>query len=153
MKFSELYEGQVLRFGPVVLSSGEILDFARRHDPQWFHVDPDRAGGPPWHGLIASGWQTATVAMRLIADNLLAGSESIGSPGLDYLKWPAPVRPGDALTVVVDVLEARRSKSKSHLGVVRFRWRVQNQSGADVLDLGVTTLFDLSGQPARQPAR
>ncbi|CAN5287110.1 MaoC family dehydratase [soil metagenome] len=146
MKFAELQAGQSMRFGPVTLSTEEILEFARRHDPQWFHTDLERAAGPPWHGLIASGFQTCTIAMNLVALNVLAGSESIVSPGMDYLKWPNPVRPGDSLTVTVDVLDVRRSRSKSHLGVVKWRWRMHNQHEVEVLDLALSTLYDLTGQ-------
>lgn len=144
MKFADFHAGQVLRFGPAGVSEAEIVAFAREYDPQWFHTDVERAKQGRWNGLIASGWQTCGVAMRLVVEGALRGSESFGSPGLDYLKWLAPVRPGDALCVVCDVMEARRSERQPTLGIVRWRWRVVNQDDADVLELVATSLFDLA---------
>lgn len=146
MRFADFQAGQVLRFGPASLSEAEILAFAREYDPQWFHVDVERARAGRWQGLIASGWQTCGVAMRLVVEGALRGSESFGSPGLDYLKWLAPVRPGDALDVVCDVLEVRRSERQSTLGIVRWRWRVVNQDELPVLELVATSLFDLDAK-------
>ena len=144
MKFAEFHAGQTLRFGPASLSETEIVAFAREYDPQWFHTDAERAKRGRWNGLIASGWQTCGIAMRLVVEGALRGSESFGSPGLDYLKWLAPVRPGDALSVVCDVIDARRSERQPTLGIVRWRWRVVNQNDADVLELVATSLFDLA---------
>lgn len=144
MRFSEFYPGQVLTLGPTSLSEAQIVAFARQYDPQWFHADPDAAARGRWGGLIASGWQTCGLAMRLVCDNLLAGSESIGSPGVAYLKWPAPVRPDEPLILRVDVLEVRRSRGKPDLGILRWRWRLQYaDDGRDVLDLETTSLFEL----------
>ena len=143
MKFRELEAGRVLTFGPARLTEDEILAFAREYDPQWFHTDPSRAKAGRWDGLIASGWHTAAIAMRLVVENVLAGSETFFSPGLEYLKWLAPVRPNDALTLRIEVLVARRSERKPTLGVVRWRWTLANQEGVDVLDLVATNLFDL----------
>jgi acyl dehydratase len=142
MKFAEFMVGQVFTVGPASLDADEIVDFARRYDPQWFHVDPAAAARGRWGGVIASGWQTCGLAMRLVHEHLLAGSESIGSPGLAYLKWPAPVRPNDPLTLRVEVVEARRSRRKPDLGVLRWRWRLQHLGGPDALDLEATTLFE-----------
>lgn len=144
MRFADLQPGREFTLGPATLTEREILDFARRYDPQWFHTDPARAAASVWDGLIASGWQTCGVAMRLICDGILAGSESFGSPGLAYLKWESPVRPGDVLTLTVTVLERRVSASKPTLGIVRWRWRLANQDGGAVLDLEATSLFDLA---------
>jgi len=144
MMFADFHAGQVLRFGPASVSEAEIVAFAREYDPQWFHTDTERAQNGRWNGLIASGWQTCGIAMRLVVEGALRGSESFGSPGLDYLKWLAPVRAGDALCVVCDVMEARRSERQPTLGIVRWRWRVVNQDDADVHDLVATSLFDLA---------
>ena len=148
MKFDEFHPGQTLRYGPARVSEAEILAFAREYDPQWFHVDPERAGASRWNGVIASGWQTCAIAMRLMAEGALAGSESFGSPGLEYLKWLAPVRSGDALTVHADVLDVRRSERQPTLGILRWRWRLVNQDDVGVLDLVVTSLFDLANPDA-----
>ena len=144
MKFADFHAGQTLQAGPVTLTADEIVDFARRYDPQWFHTDPTRAAASRWQGLIASGWHTCGVAMRLAVDNVLAGSESFGSPGLEYLKWLAPVRPGDALSLRAEVLEQRRSERQPTLGILRWRWTLNNQNGEPVLDLVATSLFDLA---------
>ena len=143
MKFAEFHVGQVIEAGPHVLTQDELLRFARDWDPQWFHTDPEAAEAGPFQGLIASGWQTCGIAMRLIADAVLAGSESYASPGLAYVKWPHPVRPGDALSVRATVLQVRRSSSQPHLGLLRWRWQLFNQHQAEVLDATVTSLFRL----------
>jgi acyl dehydratase len=144
MKFAEFQRGQVLRYGPMTVSEAQIVAFARQYDPQWFHVDPERANASRWNGVIASGWQTCAIAMRLIADGALAGSESFGSPGLEYLKWLAPVRPRDALSVHAEVLDVRRSERQPTLGLLRWLWRLVNQDDVPVLELVVTSLFDLA---------
>ncbi|HXR56367.1 MAG TPA: MaoC family dehydratase [Casimicrobiaceae bacterium] len=144
MKFADFEAGQVLRYGPASVAEADIVSFARRYDPQWFHVDVERAKAGRWQGLIASGWQTCGIAMRLAVEGALRDSESFGSPGLDYLKWLAPVRPGDSLTLVANVLEVRRSERQPTLGIVRWRWSLVNQDEAPVLELVATSLFDLS---------
>ena len=144
MKFADFHAGQKIVNGPATLSEEEIVSFARAYDPQWFHVDPARATDSRWRGLIASGWQTCGIAMRLAIEAALEGSESFGSPGLEYLKWLEPVRAGDALTLHAEVLDARRSTSRPELGVLRWRWVLVNQRDVPVLELVVTSLFDLS---------
>jgi acyl dehydratase len=115
MRFAELTVGRVIQLGPASLTEQQIVEYARVYDPQWFHTDPIRAATSQWQGLIASGWQTCGVAMRLVCDGILAGSESFGSPGLAYLKWESPVRAGDALHLAVEVLEQRVAKSNPAL--------------------------------------
>jgi acyl dehydratase len=148
MTFNEFHTGQQLIYGPATISEAEIVAFATSYDPQWFHVDTARASDGRWGGLIASGWQTCAIAMRLVVDGALRGSESFGSPGLEYLKWLTPVRPGDALTLHADVIEARRSERSTTLGIVRWRWRLLNQADVTTLDLVATSLFDLSPETA-----
>ena len=147
MRFEDLPAGRVIVVGPATVTEREIVDFARAYDPQWFHVDAERAAQGPWQGLIASGWQTCGIAMRMVVDAILADSESFASPGLAYLKWENPVRAGDVLRVTVEVLERRVAQSKPSLGIVRWRWRMTNQDDLPVLDLEATSLFDLT--PAR----
>jgi acyl dehydratase len=144
MKFSEFKVGQTLEFGPVTITEAEILAFARHYDPQWFHTNPARASGSRWKGLIASGWQTGAIAMRLVVQGALEGSEAFGSPGLEYLKWLHPVRPGDSLRVAAEVLEVRRSHREPTLGILRWRWLVMNQRNVVALDLVATSFFDLA---------
>lgn len=143
MKFADFQAGQVIEAGPYVLSQDELLSFAREWDPQWFHTDPEAAAQGPHGGLIASGWQTCGIAMRLAVAAALAGSESFASPGLAYVKWTHPVRAGDALTLKATVLDTRRSASQPTLGILRWRWQLFNQDGTQVLDLEATSLFKL----------
>lgn len=149
MKFAEFHPGQVIEAGPVSISAEEIVAFARQYDPQWFHVDEARAEAGRHGGLIASGWQTCGLAMRLAVQAALDGSESFASPGLASLRWLHPVRPGDELRLKATVLETRRSRSQGQLGILRWRWQMFNQRGTEVLDLEATSLFDLppTGDP------
>lgn len=143
MKFAEFYAGQVLRLGPRTLSRAEVLQFAGDFDPQWFHTDEAAARDGPFGGLIASGWHTCAIAMRMVADDILRGSESFASPGLSYIKWPHPVRPDDELSLMVHVLEVRRSNSQPTLGILRWRWQMLNANQVEVLDLEATSLFKI----------
>ena len=144
MKFAEFHPGQLIEAGPYVVSEAELLQFARAYDPQWFHTDADAAAKGRFGGLIASGWHTCGIAMRLGADAALQGSESFASPGLAYVKWTHPVRPGDALRLRATVIETRRARSQPTLGILRWRWQLFNQRGTEVLDLEATSLFDLA---------
>lgn len=144
MKFAEFHAGQRIEAGPHHVTEAEVLSFATAWDPQWFHTDAEAAAEGPFGGLIASGWHTCGIAMQLVVGAALAGSESFASPGLAYVRWPNPVRPGDALKLVVDVIEVRRSESKPRLGILRWRWQLFNQRGLEVLDLEATSLFRLN---------
>ena len=146
MKFADFQPGQRIQAGPYAVSEAEVLQFATAYDPQWFHTDVAAAAQGPFDGLIASGWHTCSMAMRLVADAVLHGSESYASPGLAYVKWPHPVRPGDSLSLTATVLDVRRSRSQPHLGILRWRWQLFNAQGAEVLDLEATSLFNLVTQ-------
>jgi acyl dehydratase len=146
MKFAELRAGQVFESGTATLTDTEIIAFARDYDPQWFHTDPERAARGPFVGMIASGWQTCGLAMRLAARVVLEGSESFASPGVEVVRWPAPVRGGDTVRLRVEVLEVRTSRSNPQLGLLRWRWKLHNQRDELVLELVTTSLFDLSGK-------
>lgn len=143
MKFKELEPGMVIHQGPVTMDKAEMLAFARAYDPQWFHVDPERAKDSRWGGLIASGWMTCSVAMRMAVDGILHDSESFGSPGLERLRWMVPVRPGDQLSLEATVDSKRVSSSREDLGIIRWTWRLFNQDCAQVLEVEVTSLFEL----------
>ena len=142
MKFAEFKPGMTFRAGRITLSEQDIVEFARRYDPQWFHTDPARAAASRWQGLIASGWHTCSVAMQLLVTHVLADSESIGSPGLEQVKWPNPLRPGEEVELQVEVLQTRISSS-GKMGIVRWRWLLSTLAGVTVLDLIGTSLFEL----------
>lgn len=148
MKFADFQVDQVITAGPYRVSEAEIVAFAKLYDPQWFHTDPAASADGFHHGLIASGWHTCGIAMRMAVDSALAGSESYASPGLAYVKWLRPVRPGDELSLKATILEVRRARGKPRLGILRWRWQLLNGTGAEVLDLEATSLFDLPPQPA-----
>jgi acyl dehydratase len=142
MRFEQFQMGQVLQGGRRIVTETEIIEFARRYDPQWFHADPARAHDSRWKGLISSGWMTCAIAMELAVKTVLADSDAIGSPGIEQLKWLNPVRPGDELELRIEVLETGRSRSGS-AGVVKWRWVLMNQAAAPVLDMTGTMLFQL----------
>ena len=123
------------------LSAAEIIAFAREWDPQRYHTDEGAAGASPFGGLIASGWQTACVAMRLMCDGYLTDSSCVGSPGIEAIQFLMPVRPGDSLRFRAEVLEARASSTRPDRGVVRWRWDVLNQHHAVVLSMRGTQFF------------
>ena len=134
--FEDYVVGSIQESGSVAIGEAEIVEFASRYDPQRFHVDPDWAAAHgPFGGLIASGWHTAAIMMRLLVDNYLAATSSLGSPGIDELRWTRPVRPGDALRIRVSVLDAKRSRSKPDRGMVRSRVEVLNQHGDVVMTM------------------
>ena len=144
MKFAEFHVGQIIETGSYEVAEDELRRFAEAYDPQWFHTDPKSAAHGRYGGLIASGWHTCSIAMRLAVDNVLSGSESFASPGVAYIKWPNPVRPNDSLTLRAEVLETRQSRTQPDLGILRWRWRLFNQHGLEVLESEATSLFDLS---------
>jgi acyl dehydratase len=141
MRFAEFRVGQIIAAGPHRVSEAEILSFASQWDPQPFHTDAKLAASGRWRGLIASGWHTCAIAMRLAVTNVLVDSDSCGSPGLEYLEWSNPVRPGDELTLSIEVLETRRSRS-GEFGIVKWKWELRNQHGQPVLETVAVSLFE-----------
>ncbi|MGB8265934.1 MAG: MaoC family dehydratase [Candidatus Velthaea sp.] len=134
-------------FGTYLVSAEEIMEFGRRWDPQPFHVDPVAAARSPFGGLIASGWHTCGMAMKLIVDHGGVSAESsMGGAGLRKLSWDAPVRPGDELRVVVRVLENRPSATKLDRGTIVLEVDAFNQDNRRVLN------FELVGMIRRRPA-
>jgi acyl dehydratase len=111
-------EGDIHEFGPVTVTEQDIIEFGRKFDPQIFHTDPVRARETVYGGLIASGWHTSSLFMRLFVENYLAGKASLGSPGVDELRWLKPVRPGDSLMLRVTVHRVKPSKTKPDRGVL-----------------------------------
>jgi acyl dehydratase len=133
--------GEVIELGSCSVTQEEIVEFARRYDPQPFHVDEEAAKASNFGGLIASGWHTASMFMRLFVDRVLAGGATLGSPGIDEIRWPRPVRPGDVLTARVAVLDAVPSRSKPDRGHVRIRYEVHNQAGETVMTMVGVSIY------------
>ncbi len=132
--------GTTAEHGPLRVEEDDVVDFGRRFDPQPFHVDAEAAAAGPFGGLIASGWHTCALMMRLLADEYLSPVSSLGSPGVDELRWVAPVRPGDELTLRTTVAEARVSRSKPDRGLVRTHVELLRQDGAVVLTMTAMNL-------------
>lgn len=139
--FEDYVAGLVLEYGTISLTEAEIIDFATRFDPQYFQVDPQTAVNGPYGGLIASGWHTAAVMMRLVADHYLSTVASMGSPGIDEIRWILPVRSGDSLSIRISILESKRSTSKPDRGVVHASVEVQNQKHECVMRLRAMNIF------------
>jgi acyl dehydratase len=145
--FEDYVAGAVYEYGYITVTEAEILDFAQVYDPQPIHVDPKFAAQGPFGGLIASGWHTSAIMMRMFADHCLSRVASLASPGIDELRWPAPVRPGDTLRLRATIVEARRSRSKPDRGLVRTRAELINDRAEVVLRLTAMNLIK-----ARHPA-
>ena len=131
--FDDYLPGATYDCGSVSVSEDEIVSFARQFDPQPFHVDPGAAARGPFGGLIASGWHTAALVMRQLVDHYLPEEASLGSPGLDEMRWPDPVRPGDTLRVRASVVDTRRSLSKPDRGIIKTAIEAVNQDGGTVM--------------------
>jgi acyl dehydratase len=139
--WEDFRQGDVTELGPLEVTREEILDFARRYDPQPFHVDEAAADAGPFGGLAASGWHTAAMFMRLFVDGILNGSASMGSPGVEELRWTAPVRPGDSLSARVRVVETYPSERRPDRGTVITESAVLNQVGAVVMTMRARGFF------------
>lgn len=127
--------GEKQEIGTKVVSKEEMVDFARRFDPQPFHVDEAAGKASMFGGLIASGWHTCAMVMRMMCDSYLLQSASLGSPGVDSVKWLKPVRPGDRIRAFRTTLESRVSKSRPEVGIVKSLWEVFNQNGELVMSM------------------
>lgn len=145
--FEDYPPGAVVVYGPIAVEEDAVVAFGRQFDPQPFHVDAQRAAAGPFGGLIASGWHTAGLMMRLMVDHFLPRSAGLGSPGIDELRWLAPVRPGDQLSLRITVAEARRSRSKPDRGLVRSQIEVMNQRDEPVMTLKAMTLIRCRSLP------
>ena len=133
--------GQHFTTPGVTLTEADIIDFAWRYDPQPFHLDVTAAANSPYGGLIASGFQSLALCFRLFIQSGLLAESSMGSPGIDELRWLLPVRPGDTLHGRVEVLEVRPSRSKPDRGIARFKYQAVNQRGETVLSFIVNHLL------------
>jgi len=143
----DLHEGDRTTLGPIEVSREDALDFARKYDPQPFHLDDAAAAAHPFFRRLAiSGWQTCALAMRLMVDDMQAReAQSLGSPGIDQIRWLRPVYPGDRLTLEAETLEVRRSRSRPAMGSVKRRWAMTNQNGETVMTMEGMGLFAARG--------
>lgn len=135
LAFEDFQVGRVFEFGGRQVDRDEVLAFAAAYDPQPFHLDEEAANASVLGGLSASGWHTCAMTMRMMCDGYLLNSTSQGSPGLDNIRWLKPVRPGDTLNVRMSILEARPSKNRPQIGLVRSQWAVNNQHGETVMTM------------------
>jgi len=133
--WEDLQAGHVMELGTVTLDAGEIKHFAEQYDPQPFHVDEGAGRRSIFGGLCASGWHTCALAMRLTVDNFLSRSSSLGSPGLESLRWLKPVYPGDTLALRHTILESRAMRTRPDVGLVLSRWEMFNQQGDKVMQM------------------
>ena len=141
--FEDMQAGERSVLGPVTVDREEALDFARRYDPQPFHLDDAAAAAHPFFGRLAiSGWQTCAYAMRLmVADMQARDVQSLGSPGMDGIRWAKPVYPGDRLTLESETLEVRPSRSRPEMGSAKRRYTMRNQDGDVVMTMEAVGLF------------
>jgi acyl dehydratase len=133
--WEDFVTGSVIEHGPRRVTRDEIIAFATEFDPQPIHLDDAAARASMLGGLSASGWHTCSLAMRMIADGVLHNSSSMGAPGVDEVRWIAPLRPDDAITLRATVLDTRVSRSRPELGFVKFRFELINQSGTAIMTM------------------
>lgn len=141
--FEDFVTGEVALSAPYTVTREEIVAFARQYDPQPFHLDEAAGEASIYEGLIASGWHTCAIAMRLICDLYITDSSSMGSPGVDNVRWLKPVRPGDTLRLRWTVLATKPSRSRPQMGAVQSRWEILNQREEVVME---TTGWGLFGR-------
>ena len=139
--FEDVAVGEVTRFGRYQVTREEIVDFARRFDPQPFHLDEEAGRRSHFGGLIASGWHTGSMFIRMVADHMTPRAATQGALGFDDLKWLKPVRPGDTLSMESTVTEKTESRSRPDRGVVKILSRVLNQRGEAVMSLTSLVIF------------
>ncbi len=145
--FEDYVIGSVHEFGAAAVEEAEVIAFGRRFDPQVFHVDPEAAKKTAFGGLVASGWHTASLAMRMLVDSYYPRAATLGGVGLEGVRWLHPVRPGDTLSLRVTVAEARSSRSKPDRGIVRSFVEVLTLEHRVVLTMSIVSVF------LRRPAR
>jgi len=149
--FESFKVGQVQEFGAYEVSEQEIIEFAQKYDPQFFHLDPVAAKESLFGGLCASGWHTCAMTMAMMVENMDKRGRSLGSPGIDELRWRHPVYPGDILSVRLEVTELRPSKSRPEIGFVLSQITVKNQDGTVVMEFLSKGIFPRQDRPDTTP--
>lgn len=152
LTLEDFQEGAVQEFGAYTVTKQEILDFAGRYDPQSFHIDEEAAKKSQFGGLIASGWHTCSMAMRMLCDGLFSHTAGGSSPGIDEIRWLRPVRPGDSLRLRVEVLKVVPSRSKPDRGTVWNAITVFNQKDEAVATIKAMTIIFTRDAVAAKPA-
>lgn len=140
-RFSSFKAGQLIQLGQYRVAAAEIIEFASRYDPQPMHTDPVAAAASPMGELIASGWHSCAIAMRLLCDAFVTDSTSVASPGVDNIRWLAPVRPDDILSGSCTILQTRLSRSKPDRGAVVVEVNIHRQDAVDVLQMTTTAFY------------
>ena len=144
--FEDYIPGAVYEFGCMSVEEEEIISFAKRFDPQPFHIDPETAKHTMYRGLIASGWHTASLTMRIMVDHYISRVASLGSPGVDEIRWLKPVRPGDTLSVRATLISAVRSQSKPDQGTIRAFVEALNQHSETVMTMKAAGMMRCRGR-------
>jgi acyl dehydratase len=145
--------GSVDSYGPREVTREEIIAFAAEYDPQPMHLDEEAARASLLGGLAASGWQSCAILMRMSCDWFMLDSSSMGSPGIEEVRWLKPLRPGDRVTLKRTVLETRASRSKPHMGTAKFHYELVNQAGDTVTSLTCTIMFGRREVGSEAPAK
>jgi acyl dehydratase len=145
LHWEDFAAGSVARYGPRTVTREEMLAFAAEFDPQPMHADEDAARATMMGGLVASGWHTCALSMRMMADGFVLASAALGSPGVEEVRWLKPVRPGDTLTLHATVLETRLSGSRPGMGLIKFGYEMRNQAGDCVMTLVSTAMIARRG--------
>lgn len=140
--WDDIRVGQFFEAGPRSIEQDEIIAFAEKYDPQYFHTDPDGAKQSQFGGLIASGWQTAAIGHKLMCEAFLDHIAGMGSPGLDQLRWLKPVRPGDALRIRVEIVDSWPSRSRQNMGMLRHKVELFNQNDERVYAMDSLGMFE-----------
>jgi acyl dehydratase len=153
LHWEDFSSGQVTECGSRVVTRGEIVAFAAEYDPQPMHLDEHAARATLMGGLVASGWHSCCILMRMLTDSLLHDASFMGAPGVDEVKWLAPVRPGDRVTARATVLETRASRSRPNVGFVKFRFELLDTSGRTVMVLIVSPMFGRRSEDNLQGTR
>lgn len=145
MYLEDFQPGQTFDLGSIEVTHEQVVEFAKQFDPQPFHIDVDAGGQSIFGGLIASGWHTCSLMMRMLVDNLFSRTATLGSPGVNQIRWILPVRPGDTLTASTRVLAVTSSVSKPDRGTIEFHYDVRNQNGQAVLAMQGISMFRRRG--------
>ncbi|MEQ8800801.1 MaoC family dehydratase [Haliea sp.] len=140
-RFNDFEAGQLIQLGQYRLTAAEIIEFGSRYDPQPMHTDPVAAAHSPMGELIASGWHSCAIAMRLLCDAFITDSSSVAAPGVDHVRWLAPVRPGDTVSGQCRIQATRLSRSKPDRGVVTAEVSLQRQDTVEVLRMETTAFY------------